>query len=65
MNLTPYSHMSFNIFINGNLAFENENIFFTTTFIENWNNPETFLILEQMDVCTSIDLDQNLTIFKN
>jgi hypothetical protein len=65
MNLTPYSHMSFNIFINGNLSFENENIYFTTIFIDNWNNPETFLLLEQMDVCTSLNFDKNLTIFKN
>lgn len=64
MNLTPYSHMSFNIFIDKNLCFKNENIFFATRYAKNWMCPEFFKTLENMDVCTEIKID-DLIIFKN
>ena len=64
MNLTHYSHISFNIFINGNLSFENENIFFATRYVKNWICPDFFKLLENMEVCTEIKIN-NLTIFKN
>ena len=64
MNLCPYSQISFNIFINGNIAFENENIFFATRYAKTWMCPEFFKVLENMDVCTEIKIN-NLTIFKN
>ena len=66
MQLTSNSHMSFTISINGNVAFQNENIHFTTRFAKSWMCPEFYAQLEQMEVCTTITIDEkNISIFKN
>ena len=58
MQLTSNSHLSFNISINGKLAFQNENIHFTTRFVKCWNDPEFYAQLEQMDVCSFIQINE-------
>jgi len=66
MQLTTNYHMSFKISISGRVAFENENIFFTVMFAKCWNDPEFYKILENMEVCTSIEMqEKQITIFKN
>jgi hypothetical protein len=66
MQLTQTSHMSFNIFIGGKLAFKNENIFFTVLFAKCWNDPEFYKVLENIDVCTTIEIsEKQISIFKN
>jgi hypothetical protein len=57
--------MSFNLFINDNIAYENANIHFTVIFAKNWSDSEFVEILKNMEVCTKIELENNISIFKN